>query len=48
MNRQEWLDIKRSKEFHKIGAGNQLIPKGGLEECDCHALNWLVNLIIIF
>ena len=41
--------LKLKVEYlHKIGAGNQLIPKGGLEECDCHALNCLVKLVIIF
>ena len=34
--------------FHKIGAGNPTIPKGGWEECDCHALNCLTKLVIIF
>ena len=35
-------------KVHKIGAGNPLIPKGGWEECDCHALNCLTKLVNIF
>ena len=34
--------------FHKIGAGNPLMPKARWEECDCHALNFLTKLVIIF
>jgi hypothetical protein len=37
-----------SPKLHKIIAGNKLIPKGGFEECDCHALNWLIKLANIF
>ena len=38
----------KKQYFHKIGAGNPTIPKGGWEECDCHALNCLTKLVIIF
>ena len=34
--------------FHKIGAGNPLVTKCRWEECDCHALNCLTKLVIIF